>query len=790
METAASAQKGAVSPLKSGGAEVPAFDLRIPELIAKELKPAGNPPRGVSPDQVRAVLSLFEAGCTVPFIARYRKEATGSLDETVITEIRDRSEKLAELDKRRTAILDSLVERGLLTDELKAAVLGAQTLTALEDVYLPYRPKRRTRASAAMEKGLKPLAELLLEQLPDTLPQDAAQGFVDTEKGVNTPDEALAGAMDILAEQISEDTDARQEIRRLFARKAVLTSACARGKEKDREAQNYRDYFEWEEPAAAMPSHRVLAILRGEREGFLSISAEPPEGEALSLLKRRFVRGSGAASRVVASAIEDGYRRLLKKSMENELRAALRKRADTEAIHIFAENVREVLMSAPLGQKATLGIDPGIRTGCKVVCLDRQGKLLYHTVIFLHASEAGREAAAQVLRELVKKYAIEAIAVGNGTAGRETEAFVRGLELPVTIASVNESGASIYSASEAARREFPDQDVTVRGAVSIGRRLMDPMAELVKIDPKSIGVGQYQHDVDQKELKRALDDVVIHCVNSVGVNVNTASPEILSYVSGLNKTAVSAIVKYREANGPFASREAVKKVPRIGPKTWEQAAGFLRIQGGENPLDASAVHPENYATVGRMAESLSCSVADLIARPELRSKINPADFVSETAGLPTLKDILAELERPGRDPRAEFEAFAFDPGVHTLADLQPGMILPGLVTNVTAFGAFVDIGVHQDGLVHVSRIADIFVENPNAHLKPGQQVRVMVMEVDEQRSRISLSMRKSDMEKKGSLPPAETGKRPARRGGRGREEKPDLSLGSLLREQLGQQKRR
>ena len=764
--------------------------LKIPEMIAKELKPAGDPPRGVTPEQVRAVLSLFEEGCTVPFIARYRKEATGSLDETVITAIRDRNEKLVELDKRRTAILESLTERELLTDELKAAVLGAATMTALEDIYLPYRPKRRTRASIAIEKGLKPLAELLLEQAPGTVPQDAAQAFVNEEKGVANPDEALAGAMDIIAEQVSEDTDARQEIRRLFARKAVLTSTCAKGKEEDQEAQNYRDYFEWEEPAAAMPSHRVLAILRGEREGFLNISAEPPEEEALSLLKHRFVRGTEAASRLVGEAVEDGYRRLLKKSMETELRTALKKRADAEAIRIFAENVREVLMAAPLGQKATLGIDPGIRTGCKVVCLDRQGKLLYHTVIYLHASEHQRETAAQTIRELVSKYSIEAIAVGNGTAGRETEAFVRSLELPVTIASVNESGASIYSASEVARREFPDQDVTVRGAVSIGRRLMDPMAELVKIDPKSIGVGQYQHDVDQKELKQSLDDVVVHCVNAVGVNVNTASPEILSYVSGLNKTAVAQIVKYREANGPFASREAVKKVPRIGPKTWEQSIGFLRIQGGENPLDASAVHPENYGTVSRMAQALSCSVADLIASPELRSKIKPEDFVSETAGLPTLKDILAELERPGRDPRAEFEAFAFDPNVHTLADLQPGMILPGLVTNVTAFGAFVDVGVHQDGLVHVSRIADIFVENPNAHLKPGQQVRVVVLEVDEQRSRISLSMRKSDLEgKEAAASPSGRGtdRRPPRRGGREREEIPDMSLGSLLREQLGQQ---
>ncbi|MBQ9566408.1 MAG: RNA-binding transcriptional accessory protein [Synergistaceae bacterium] len=718
----------------------PPVSIDIPARIAGELN--------IRQEQVRAVLSLFEDGCTVPFIARYRKEATGSLDETIVTAIRDRSEKLAELEKRRAAILESLTKRELLTDELQGAIMAAATMTALEDVYYPYRVKHKTRASAAVEKGLKPLADLLMEQSPDMNPGETALRFIDAEKGVNTPEDALAGAQDIIAEQASEDPDARQEIRRLFARKAVLSSSCARGKELDDEAQKYRDYFDWEELAGAMPSHRVLAILRGEREGFLSINAAPPEDEALTLLKRRFIHGTGEPSRLVGAAVEDGYRRLLRNSMENELRAALKKRADAEAIRIFAENVREVLMAAPLGPKAILAIDPGIRTGCKVVCLDRQGGLLCHTVIYLHASVHQREAAAQTLRDLVEKYAIEAIAVGNGTAGRETESFVRSLTLPVTIASVNESGASIYSASDAARREFPDQDVTVRGAVSIGRRLMDPMAELVKIDPKSIGVGQYQHDVDQKELKRALDDVVVHCVNAVGVNVNTASPEILSYVSGLNKQTVAQIVKYREANGPFPTREAMKKVPRLGPKSWEQAAGFLRIQGGENPLDASAVHPENYATVERMASALSCSVADLIHKPELRGRIKLEDFVSETAGLPTLRDILAELEKPGRDPRAEFESFSFDPNVHELTDLTPGMVLPGLVTNVTAFGAFVDIGVHQDGLVHISRIADIYVENPNAHLKPGQQVRVAVLEVDGRRNRISLSMRKSDLEPK------------------------------------------
>lgn len=746
--------------------------IDIPESISKEL--------GLTSVQVRSVLALFEEGCTVPFIARYRKEATGSLDETVITAIRDRSERMAELEKRRTAILESLAERELLTDELEAAIREARTLTALEDAYLPWRPKRRTRASVAIEKGLNPLADLLFAQDEDLDPESSAQRFVDAEKGVGSVEEALAGARDILAERFSEDPEARQETRRLFARKAEVSTSCAKGKEE--EGANYRDYFEWKEPAASMPSHRVLAIMRGEREGFLSLTAVPPEEEALSLLKRRFVRGTGPASRAVADAVEDGYKRLLKNSMENELRAALKKRADAEAIRIFAANVREVLMAAPMGQRATLAIDPGIRTGCKVVCLDPQGNLLHDTVIYLHTSDRQREAAAETLRRLIEEYSIEAIAIGNGTAGRETEAFVRRLGLPseIVVASVNESGASVYSASEVARREFPDRDVTVRGAVSIGRRLMDPMAELVKIDPKSIGVGQYQHDVDQKDLKQALDDVVVHCVNAVGVNVNTASPEILSYVSGLNKQVVAQIVKYREANGPFPNREAMKKVPRLGPKTYEQSIGFLRIQGGENPLDASAVHPENYETVNRMAQALSCSVRDLMGSAELRARIEPERFVSETAGLPTLKDILQELEKPGRDPRASFEAFAFDPNVHELSDLRVGQVLPGIVTNVTAFGAFVDVGVHQDGLVHVSRIADTFVENPQAHLKPGQRVRVAVLEVDEPRRRISLSMKKSDLGESVSDGPS-----PVRRPGWKGDEKPDLSLGSLLRKQLG-----
>jgi uncharacterized protein len=712
--------------------------------VAKELE--------LTTAQVNAVLELFGQGCTVPFIARYRKEATGSLDETVVAAIRDRNEKIQELEKRKSAILDSLTERELLTDELRAAIEGARTMTALEDAYLPYRPKRKTRASVAAEKGLTPLAEKLLLQSDAFDPEKEALAFISEEKGVLSAADALAGAQDILAERFSEDSEVRQETRKIFARKSTFSSTLAKGKGAAppttiQEGANYRDYFDWSEPAASMPSHRVLALFRGEREGFLSLSITPPEEDCLSTLKRLLVKGSSAASRLVAEAVEDGYKRLLKPSMENELRGVLKKRADAEAIRIFADNVREVLMAPPMGRRATLALDPGLRTGCKVVCLDAQGNLLHNDVIFPHTGERQRAEAARKIPALVEKYKIQAVAIGNGTAGRETEAFIRSLELPadIVIASVNESGASIYSASETARREFPDHDVTVRGAVSIGRRLMDPMAELVKIDPKSIGVGQYQHDVDQKELKQSLDDVVMRCVNAVGVEVNTASLEILSYVSGLNRQVAGQLIRFREANGAFESREALKKVPRLGPKTFEQAAGFLRIHGGKNPLDASAVHPENYSTVEWMARELKCTVAELMFSPELRAKIAPERFVSDKAGLPTLKDILQELAKPGRDPRDSFEAFAFDPDIRELGDLRVGMILPGIVTNVTAFGAFVDVGVHQDGLVHISRMSDAFVDNPQTFLKPGQKVRAAVLEVDEQRKRISLSMKKRDL---------------------------------------------
>jgi uncharacterized protein len=723
---------------------------------------------GVREVQVRAVLALFAQGCTVPFIARYRKEATGSLDETVIAAVRDRNERLVELEKRRASIIESLSSRGILTPALRAAVDAARTSAALEDAYLPYRPKRKTRAAAAAEKGLAPLADLLFAQKDadgrlSVDPDKEAKRFVSRERGVESAADALSGALDILAERFSEDPDARTEIRKVFARKSVLVSSGLT--KNDAQGEKYRDYFDRREQAAAMPSHRVLAIFRGEREGFLRVSIAPPEDDCLAVLKRMFVKGTSASSRLVARAVTDGYRRLLRPSMENELRAAMKKRADAEAIRIFADNVREVLMSPPMGHKATLAIDPGIRTGCKVVCLDDKGALLHSDVVFLR-----RPNAAGKLLSLIKKYSLKAVAIGNGTGGREAEDFVRGMRLPkdVIVASVNESGASVYSASESARNEFPDSDITVRGAVSIGRRLMDPLAELVKIDPKSIGVGQYQHDVDQKELRRSLDDVVIGCVNAVGVDVNTAPVELLSYVSGLNMQTASALVKYRSANGAFRSREELKKVPRLGPKTFEQAAGFLRINilgqadgpPPANPLDASAVHPENYHTVERMAKAMNCSVSDLIARPDLRSALAPrlSDFVSETAGLPTLKDILLELAKPGRDPRSSFEPLAFDPHVRSITDLRVGMVLSGVVTNVAAFGAFVDVGVHNEGLIHVSRMADgrlpsgDFAPSPHSSLYPGQHVTVVVTGVDLERKRIALSMRKSDFPQGDSRP--------------------------------------
>ncbi len=698
------------------------------------------------PAQVQAVSDLLADGATIPFIARYRKEATGSLDEVVVAAIRDRLARLRELDDRRAAILKSLEDQNVLTDELRTRVEAAETLSVLEDVYLPYRPKRRTRATVAREKGLEPLAERIFPQDALVCEEDlqkASSGFLDPEKGVDSVDEALAGARDIMAEWMNEDTEARRRLRALFETRATLRSRRVPAREE--EGGKFRDYFEWEEPVAQAPSHRILAMRRGENEKVLHLSFQPPEEEGVALLERLFIKADNASSEQVRLAARDGYRRLLSTSLETELRLATKKHADGEAIRVFTENLRQLLLAPPLGRKNVLAVDPGFRTGCKVVCLDRQGKLLHHDVILPHTGERAREEAARKIRELCARFSIEAVAVGNGTAGRETEAFLRELDLEGVppIVMVNESGASVYSASEAAREEFPDHDVTVRGAVSIGRRLQDPLAELVKIDPKAIGVGQYQHDVDQKALKAGLDDVVESCVNAVGVDVNTASRQLLTYVSGLGPQLANNIVDHRNAHGAFGSRESLKKVSRLGPKAFEQCAGFLRILGGENPLDASAVHPESYHVVAQMARDMGCRQEELIAAPERLDRIVPDRYVSERVGLPTIRDILSELAKPGRDPRESFEAFSFTEGVNALEDLKTGMRLPGKVTNVTRFGAFVDVGVHQDGLVHVSQLADRFVRDPAEVVKVGQTVTVTVLEVDLDRRRIALSMREA-----------------------------------------------
>jgi Transcriptional accessory protein len=702
----------------------------------------------LQPRQVAATALLLEEGATIPFIARYRKERTGELDEVQITAIRDRIEQLTELDKRRDAIVSSLTERKLLTPELQAKIEAAETMATLEDIYLPFRPKKRTKATVAREKGLEPLADLLWAQDPATNPETEAQAYAGREYEVDGKKaaiadaaEALAGARDIIAERINDDAAVRAKLRDLYITKGVLRSKVAMGKEE--EGAKYKDYFDWSEPAAQAPSHRILAIRRGEAEGFLYSRLTPDENEALAIIENLILKNKSAAAEQVKLAIQDCYKRLLGFAMEAEARMFYKKKADEEAIRVFAENLRELLLASPLGQKATLAIDPGFRTGCKVVVLDRQGKLLEHEVIYPEKSTREQIEAAEVLHALVKKHHIEAIAIGNGTASRETEAFVRKIKLPpsIPIVVVNESGASIYSASEAAREEFPNHDVTVRGAVSIGRRLMDPLAELVKLDPKSIGVGQYQHDVDQNALKRSLDDVVISCVNSVGVELNTASKHLLSYVSGLNSRTALNIIEYRNANGPFKSREELRKVPGLGPKAFEQAAGFLRIRDGVHPLDASAVHPERYELVDRIARDTGATVQELLRDSAKRAKIDLKKYVTDEVGLPTLNDIMQELAKPGRDPRQQFEAFSFQEGVEKMEDLQPGMKLPGIVTNVTAFGAFVDIGVHQDGLVHISQLSDQFVKNPADVVKVGQKVQVTVMEVDLARKRISLSMK-------------------------------------------------
>lgn len=692
---------------------------------------------------------LLEEGATVPFIARYRKEATGTLDEVAITAIRDRLSQLAELDKRREAIFKALEERGQLTDELKGKIAGADSLTVLEDIYLPYRPKRRTRAIIAREKGLEPLAMRIFEQ-GNMDPAAEAAGFINAEKGVNTVEEALAGARDIIAEMVNEDQTARAKMRELFLNKGVFASKVTVGKEE--EGIKYKDYFDWKEPVTKAPSHRILAMRRGEKEGFLILHLSPPEDEALSLLEMLFIKGKELSSQQVKMAVHDGYKRLLSLSMETDVRLAMKERAEEEAIKVFGDNLRQLLLASPLGQKNVLAIDPGYRTGCKVVCLDKQGKLLHTDTIFPHQSERATAEAASKIIGFCKQFQTEAIAVGNGTAGRETESFVRSLGLPgsISVVMVNESGASVYSASDVAREEFPDHDVTVRGSVSIGRRLLDPLAELVKIDPKAIGVGQYQHDVDQGALKKSLDDIVISCVNKVGVEVNTASRQLLTYVSGLGPQLAGNIVKYRDENGPFTSRDELKKVPRLGPKAFEQAAGFLRIRDGKNPLDGSAVHPESYSIVDAMTKNAGCTVGDLIRNEVIRKKINLSQYVTEKVGIPTLNDIMAELSKPGRDPREKFEAFGFAEGIEKMEDVQPGMQLPGIVTNVTAFGAFVDIGVHQDGLVHVSELADRFVKNPGEVVQVQQKVSVTVLGVDLQRKRISLSMKSKPKQTNGS----------------------------------------
>jgi uncharacterized protein len=728
-------------------------EAHIPK-IAQELS--------LTQKQVQATADLLNEGATVPFIARYRKEATGSLDEVAITAVRDRLNQLMELDRRREAILKSLEERGQLTDELKEKILSAETMVVLEDIYLPYRRKRRTRATIAKEKGLEPLAQLLFAQ-DDIDPLAEAAAFVDPEKGVDSADDALAGACDIFAEWVNEDQTARARMRDFYSSKAVLKSKVI--PEKESEGIKYRDYFDWEEPVNTAPSHRILAMRRGEKEGFLTLRVIPPEDEALEILDGLFVKGEGPASQQVRMAVHDSYKRLLSFSMETEIRLATKKRADEEAIRVFVENLRQLLLAPPLGQKNVLAIDPGFRTGSKVVCLDRQGKLLHTETIYPLQSEKAAAEAGSKIREMCERFGIEAIAVGNGTAGRETETFVRSLDLPknIQMVMVNESGASVYSASEVAREEFPDQDVTVRGAVSIGRRLMDPLAELVKIDPKSIGVGQYQHDVDQGALKNSLDDVVVSSVNRVGVEVNTASKQLLTYISGLGPQLAKGIVEYRNGYGPFQSREGLKQVPRLGPKAFEQAAGFLRIRDGENPLDRSAVHPESYPIVDAMARDLGCSVLDLMREEKLRERINLKQYISEKVGLPTLNDILSELSKPGRDPREQFEDFRFAEGVEKIEDVKPGMKLPGIVTNLTAFGVFVDIGVHQDGLVHISELSNRFVKNPAEVVKVHQRVLVTVLDVDLERRRISLSMKDSQL-KPSEVPKAAERKKEERRG--------------------------
>ena len=691
--------------------------------------------------QVEKTIELLEQGATVPFIARYRKEATGSLNEVQITAIRDLLIRLKELDKRREAILSSVNEQGKLTPELEKQILAATNMTELEDLYLPYKPKRRTRATMAVERGLEPLANEIQKQYSCHLDQ-LAEKYVNPEKGVNTIDDALAGARDIIAERVSENAQARNKVRNLFRRSAMLSSKVVKNKEE--EGGKFESWFDWKENAMRAPSHRILALFRGEEEGVLRVHVMPESDDpAYETLERQFVSGRYDSSEQVRMAVRDGYKRLLAPSIETEFYNLLKEKADKEAIRVFAENLRQLLLAPPLGQKRILAIDPGFRTGCKTVCLDAQGQLLHNETIYPFTSVREERAAIAKLEALVEAFHIEAIAIGNGTAGRETEEVVKRCHFKGKLIAVmvSENGASVYSASDVARREFPDYDVTVRGAVSIGRRLMDPLSELVKIDPKSIGVGQYQHDVNQKMLQESLEDVVVSCVNSVGVELNTASRELLSYVSGIGPALADKIVEYRNQEGPFESRSELKKVERLGDKAFEQCAGFLRVRESDNPLDRSAVHPERYALVERMAKDAGTTVEQLMASKELRQKIKIEKYVTTDCGLPTLQDIMKELDKPGLDPRARFEVFEFDKNVTRLEDLKEGMILPGIVTNITAFGAFVDVGVHQDGLVHISQLANRRVADPNEVVHLHQHVKVKVIEVDLRRHRISLSMK-------------------------------------------------
>jgi uncharacterized protein len=702
-----------------------------PNIIARQLN--------ISAAQVTGTLNLFAEGGTIPFIARYRKEATGSLDEVAILAIQDQHQKLIEIDKRREAIIDSLTKNELITDPLSEQLQKAKSLTELEDIYLPYRPKRKTRGLIAREKGLAPLAEQIFAD--KSLSVQISQ-FIDQEKGVISEADALAGARDIIAEEVAENLPTRAELRQLFLKQAIIQARVV--KKNMAKGDKFRDYFDWQEPAPKAAGHRLLAMFRGENEKILKLTIRPPEESSLRLLKKRHLKATRWQEEV-AAAIEDSYQRLLAPSLENELCKELKGRADKEAIQVFADNLRQLLLAAPLGEKRVLALDPGYRTGAKLVCLDKQGKLLDNTTIYPTHGGRKLEEASKVITEMVGKYRIEAIGIGNGTAGRETEEFVRslGLDSSIIVTLVNEDGASIYSASEAARTEFPDHDITVRGAVSIGRRLQDPLAELVKIDPKSIGVGQYQHDVNQSELKKTLREVVESCVNSVGVELNSASAELLTYVAGLSQTLADNIIAHRNSNGPFQTRQELLKVARLGPKAFEQSAGFLRIRSGSNPLDASSVHPERYKLIKKMAKDMGVTVTSLLESDPLRESIDLKKYIDESTGLPTLTDIMEELAKPGRDPRKGFEQFHFAEGVQTMEDLSEGMSLPALITNITRFGAFADIGIKQDGLIHISQLADRFIKDPGEVVKIGQQVEVRVVEIDSKRKRIALSMRKA-----------------------------------------------